>query len=149
MTSAADEPDIFDGCEMDEVAAVVFQQAGPEGLRGLMDKLIDFKIIDKDSLWDIAESLEHGGLPDGACIVRDAAENAPSKKVVEIAHILSGEYPCSIRPRLLQGVRRGRYALEDLEAAGTGKEIIDYVTQQMKAAQACTHAISRTHARPT
>jgi hypothetical protein len=137
MTSAADEPDIFDGCEMDEVAAVVFQQAGPEGLRGLMEELIDNKIIDKDSLLDIAESLEHGGLSDGACIVRDAAENAQSKKVVEIAHILNSEYPCSIRPRLLQGARRGRYAPEDLEAAGASEEIIDYLTQKMKAAHPC------------
>jgi hypothetical protein len=127
MTSAADEPDIFDGCEMDEVAAIVFQQAGPEGLQGLMDQLIDHKIIDKDRLLDVAESLEHGGLSDGACIVRDAAENAPSKKVVEIARILNS-FPTTIKPRLLQGVRRGLFSPEDLEQAGVDPEVIDFVT---------------------
>jgi hypothetical protein len=137
MSSAADEPDIFDGCEMDEVAAVVFQQAGPEGLRGLMDELIDNKTIDRDSLLHIAESLERGGLSEGACIVRNAALDAPGKKIVEIARILNAEYPCSIRPRLLQGARRGRYASEDLEAAGASEDIIDYVTQQMKTAHPC------------
>jgi hypothetical protein len=132
MTSAADEPDIFDGCEMDEVAAVVFQQAGPEGLQGLMDKFVDSKVIDKGTLLQIASKLRAAGLAQGAEIVGKAAEGAPSKKVVEIAHILNGEYPCGIRPRLLQGARRGRYAPEDLEAAGASEEIIDYVMQQMK-----------------
>jgi hypothetical protein len=61
-----------------------------------MDKLIENRIFDKDTLLDVAESLEHGGLSDGACIVRDAAENAPSKKVVEIARILNVPYPCGI-----------------------------------------------------
>jgi hypothetical protein len=132
MTSAADEPDIFDGCEMDEVAAVVFQQAGPEGLQGLMDKLIENKIFDKDSLLDIAESLEHGGLSDGACIVRDAAENAPSKKVVEIARILNVPYQCGIEYRLFSGARKGRFGPQDMKAAGVDPELIDHITHKMR-----------------
>jgi hypothetical protein len=34
MTSAADEPDMFDGCEMDEVAAVVFNKPVQKVYRG-------------------------------------------------------------------------------------------------------------------
>jgi hypothetical protein len=128
------EVDVFDGFdEIDEIAGYVFHETGSEGLQALLHMFITNKTISRDGLLDIADSLDDAGLADGANIIREAAQAAPTKAVVEIARILNDPYPCNIRYRLTQGVRRGIFAPEDMEAAWVDPEIIDYVRDKIRA----------------
>ena len=70
------EGDLFDGCEtVDEIMALVLEQAGAEGLQDLVARLTaDTTAIDRESLMNAANQLEAAGLTQGAAIVRAAAE---------------------------------------------------------------------------
>jgi hypothetical protein len=69
------ESDIFAGCELDEIFAIVLNH-GPEQLRELLGKVQ----LNRQELLEAAKGMEAGGLADGAKIVREASLNAPVAK---------------------------------------------------------------------
>jgi len=70
--------DIFEGVEaLDEVAALVLDQAGPEGLRQLLAHTVETGVLRQEHLLEVAERFEAAGLSEGAAIVMEAAEHAP------------------------------------------------------------------------
>jgi len=72
--------DIFSGCEIDEIYALVFDQVGPEGLRELLAKVV----LDREVLEDAAGKLKDAGLPDASKLVAESAARAQ---------------PCGITPK--------------------------------------------------
>jgi len=70
--------DIFDGVEaLDEVAAIVLDQEGPEGLRQLLAHTVETGILCREDLLRAAERLEMAGLSEGAAIVMEEPRMRP------------------------------------------------------------------------
>jgi hypothetical protein len=67
------EDDLFAECEaLDEILALTFDLAGPEGLRALLAQVK----LDQQELIEAADKLEQAGLTQSASIVREAAKQA-------------------------------------------------------------------------
>jgi hypothetical protein len=69
------EPDLFDGFEMDEIAAYVFATEGPDAFRQLLDVLVDdHEWFNRGTLIHIADKLDAAGLGEAVAIVVETIE---------------------------------------------------------------------------
>jgi hypothetical protein len=121
-------PDPFDGCDLDETLALIFNLKGADGLRALLAR-VD---LDKESLNAAAHKLEQAGLVEGAKMVRDAAKKAPTRSSVEIAKFLRDSDLVRQKAYLAHLYRKGQIILADLVPQGVDPETIAYVDKSRK-----------------
>jgi hypothetical protein len=92
-----DETDVLDDCDFDEICTVVLSQAGPEALKELIARGIEEKTYSKERLFEIANTLDSGGVEGGAQIVRDAANKIEESVSPEIVRILQTPIRSNLR----------------------------------------------------
>jgi hypothetical protein len=72
--------DLFDSCEgIDEILALVLDQAGPEGLKELLEQLVGAAGLYREHLLDAADRLEDAGLVEGANLIREVPNSLRMK----------------------------------------------------------------------
>ena len=116
-----DIPDIFAGCEIDEILAITLDQEGLEGLKALLAQ-VD---LDREALMSAADKLEQASLIEGANIVREASLKAPTRSSQEIARVLADEDVIRQRAYLAELYRKGQIILADL--AGIDPTTVSFV----------------------
>lgn len=117
----------FDGCEFDEILALVFDLAGLEGL----EQLLAVSELDRDALSAAENNLRAAGLLEAADHVAGAAARAADPVASEITAILSDPIPGNRRALLAQAYRHSRIDLKRLELAGIDPNTLAYVAQSM------------------
>lgn len=119
------EGDIFNNCEIDEVIALVFDLAGPEGLQEL---LLHPKVkLAQQELNEAADKLEAAGLIEAANIVAECAARAGDNTLSEIATILNDPIQANRRALLTRIYRQDRITMDELEAAGIDDATLDFI----------------------
>jgi hypothetical protein len=121
--------DVFHGCDLDEVLALVFDLEGADGLRALLGR-VD---LDKESLNAAADKLETAGLVEGAKMVRDAAKRAKTRSSIEIDKLLKDDDVIRQKAYFATLFRRGQIILADLVPRGIDSATIDYVAKARRA----------------
>jgi hypothetical protein len=123
------DPDIFGGCELDEIFALVFDQEGADGLRVLLARAA----LDRESLTTAGDRLEAAGLLEAAGIVRESAARAADPKALEIAAILEDLIPGNRRALLASMFRKGIISMDDLvPQASLDPAALDYIARARK-----------------
>jgi hypothetical protein len=118
------DPNPFDGCQIDEIFALTFDLEGPSELRALLTEAD----LDRDELTIAASKLKAAGLLEAANLVAGAAARAADPNAREIAAILADPNPDNQRALLAQAYRQGHVTIEDLEAAGIDDDdTLDYI----------------------
>jgi hypothetical protein len=115
--------DPFEGCEIDEVMALVFDQTGPAGLQ----ELLAMRALDRENLTTAASKLEAAGLLEAAKLVTEAAARAADPKASEIAAIFADPVRGNRRAYLAAMYRHGSVTMADLEAADVDKDTLAYI----------------------
>jgi hypothetical protein len=108
-----DDPNPFDGCDLDEVFALIFDLEGPKGLQSLLAKAK----LDREALTAAATKLDQAGLRDAAAIIRQASTKAPTQASREIADVMADHDVIQQRAYLAALYRRGQIIRADLEAS--------------------------------
>jgi hypothetical protein len=119
------EEDIFVGCDLDEIFALVFDQEGADGLRVLLARAA----LDRESLTTAGDRLEAAGLLEAAGIVRESAARAADRRAVEIAAILQDPIPGNRRALLASMYRRSVVSMADLIPQGLDSDALAYVAK--------------------
>jgi hypothetical protein len=119
------EDDLFADCELDEIFALFFDQAGAEGLQELLAQV---KLVQQE-LVEAAGKLEQAGLFQSAGIVRDAAKQAPTRASVEIAASMADDDEIQCRAYLASAYRRCVITIDDMVLAGVDPKTLKFAAK--------------------
>jgi hypothetical protein len=136
MTSEADQ---FDKCSLDEIMFVTFDTFGSEGLREMLERAIQGKLVYREGLEGVADKLEATGLSEAASIIRETAEKAPSEIPAKIARILTDPHQANRRAYLGQMYRSGQATLDQMTARGVDPDTLAFVARSIEVSKRTFH----------
>jgi hypothetical protein len=88
MTEEAEVNPSEDCHSTDELLALTLDQHGLEVMQELVRQMKEGRVMDRDALLAVADKMDTGGLEQAAAIVRQEADDAPTKRMVEVANVL-------------------------------------------------------------
>jgi hypothetical protein len=102
------QADIFADCEsLDDILFLTLDQGGHVALQELLNQCIADNSFGHETYLDAAASLEAAGLPMGANLIREAAEQLKDKVSPEIVVVLEDDNRANVKAGLANLNRRG------------------------------------------
>jgi len=123
-----DSADPLGNCTPDELLALVWDEAGQEGVRLFLRKAG----CDRETLSEAAGKLEAAGLVEAAGIVRAAALQAATRASVGIAAIMPDDDRIRQKAYLAAAYRRGTVTASDMAKADIPSEVIVFATRSRR-----------------
>jgi hypothetical protein len=129
------EGDIFDGCRStDEVLALVYDQAGSEGLKELLAHLSEAG-FNRQSLLSAARRLEIAGLTEAGATVAEMAGAADEHVSRDVLEVLEDNDTARMKTRLASLYRNGRLSAADVALLAENEEtagMLPYITDSVR-----------------